>query len=146
MTSRQHGFIHAPRGRLLHLTADDTARTCVGTLFRQLTTPHPSEHVISSSTGGSSVLRASQRLSGFKLVSTRCTIEFWVSVRLYSSCRQSQSMFSTSCQSQSMYLTCRFRSRRAADSNSLCDPKRQPRPSSGYVATCFLCKGSCISL
>ena len=47
-------------------------------------------------------------------------------------------MSSTSCQSQSMFLTCRFRSRRAADSSPLCDPERHPRPSSGDVAACSL--------
>ena len=46
----------------------------------QSATPH-SECVISSSIAGPPVLRASPRLSGFKLVSTRCTLEFWLSVR-----------------------------------------------------------------
>ena len=54
-------------------------------------------------------------------------------------------MFLTSYQSQSKFLTCRFRSRRVADSSSLCHPERQPRTSS----TCgnpLLFKHSCISL
>ena len=54
---------------------------------------------------------------------------------MFSTSSQDQSIFSTSCQSQSMFLTCRFRSRRAADSSLLCGPKRQPRPSSGCAAT-----------
>ena len=33
-----------------------------------------------------------------------------------------------------MFLTCRFRSLRAADSSPLCDPERQPRTSSSYAA------------
>ena len=100
----------------------------------QSAAPH-SECVMSSSIAGPPVLRASPRLSGFKLFSTRCTLEFWLSVRhdlnhsrTYSTCRPSQSMF----------LTCRFRGRRAADSSPLCDPKRQPRPSNGDFATCSL--------
>ena len=52
-----------------------------GTSSRQLTAPHPRERVISSCIAGPSVSRASPRLSGFKLVSTWCTLQFWLSVR-----------------------------------------------------------------
>ena len=121
MTSGQHGFIHAPRGRLLPLKADDTARFPHGVVGVILSLHHTfdvlpqtdlfttrlrcvepcvsepvpwhlvptvdqsactsSERVISTTITGPYVLRASPRLSGFKLVSTRCTLEFWLSVR-----------------------------------------------------------------
>ena len=127
-----------------------------GTSFRQMTTPHTrlSEHVIKhrQTTCAASVSTSLRNQAR----STRCTLEFWLSVSsrcksstthstfrqsqsMFSTFRQSQSMFSNSRQSQSMFSTsCRFRSRRAADSSLLCDPQRQPRTSSRYAATCSL--------
>ena len=121
MTSEQHGFIHAPRDRLLHHSRRDRTNSMVlsasfcpsiapstscsfklicsppgfavlnhhafpglfpATSFRQLTTPHalPSERVISSSIARPSVLRVSTSLK-IQARSTRCTLEFWLSVR-----------------------------------------------------------------
>ena len=76
-----------------------------------------------------------------RLVATWCTLELRLSVRLLNANLHgvpqravNLSNFSISCQSQSMFLTSRFRSRRAADTSPLRDPKRHPRRSSGDMA------------
>ena len=123
MTSRQDGFVHAPRDRPLHhsrrscsiphddisvilpsrSTFDVLLQTdlfitrlrcaepvtitrlrvcCPGTSFRRLTLPHSMNASSRQASLDPSVLPASPRLSGSRLVATRCNLEFWLSVRL----------------------------------------------------------------
>ena len=122
-----------------------------GTSFRHLTTPHTrlSEHVVKhrQTTCAASVSTSLRNQAR----STRCTLEFWLSVssrckssKTYSTFRQSQSMFSNSCQSQSMFSTsCRFRSRRAADSCATLNANLE-RPHAMRQLALF--RHSCISL
>ena len=98
-----------------------------GTSFRQLTSQRTrlSEHVISSSIAGPSVLRASPRLSGSNLVQRGVLWILAVWFRCSSRCRWDHSR-----RSQPVVNRCSRTvvsiARRAADSSLLCDPQRQP--------------------
>ena len=120
-----HGSIHAPRCRMLTITADYTTQNSMqfelvrGTPFRQLTL---SSH--QASPDRLCCVRLHVSPSSFNAVYSK----FWLS--------ESSTTFPTCRQSQTMFSTCRFRSRKAAGSSLLCDPQRHPRTSSRYAATC----------